>query len=338
MEAVDTRTPGGANNAREEKIMAEDEKLADTGGIVTTVKEETTKDLDVVAHVAESDDGKGKEEKPPAGEKPAAKIVNDDDLKKQLDSSNAVRRRQDRELRELKAEVEKLKTAKPADEKPAAEPKTRLVKPAKPNPTDFSDAAKFDRAEEKYAEDLAEYTYLTKRSEELRREAEEEQQAEDAEIIDAFNSAAAEYEKAHPEYRDDMANAEVEMSSVMFGMVIEEGPALGHYFALHPDEADAIREITDNPQAKKSERAYRRAERKAVRAIDKIISKLEADAAPTKKPAEETPPKSVKKPSEPVARVAGGGAAAATSDKSKMTFKERETEYARTHPGELNYK
>ena len=312
--------------------MSED-KLADTGGIVTTVKEETTKDLDVVARIAESDDGEPAvvvEKNEPVAEKKAA--VSDDDLKKQLDSSNAVRRRQDRELRELRARVEEL--AKKPDEKPAA---TRLVKPVKPNVVNFSDAAAYDEAEEKYAVDLAEYTYLIKRGEELRQAESAEQEAEDAEIISAFNDAVVEFEKTHADYREVMADAEVEMSPVMFGMVIEEGPALGYYFALHPDEADAIREITDNPQAKKSERAYRRAERKAVRAVDKIIVKLEADAASgEKKPVAETPPK--KKINEPVARVAGGGAAAAASDKSKMTFKEREAEYARTHPGELNYK
>src|SRR3990167_6293381 len=121
--------------------MENEDKLADTGGIVTTVKEETTKDLDVVARIAESDDGVVADEKkePVVEKKKAAVKTEDDDLKKQLDSSNAVRRRQDREIRELKARVDEL--AKKPDEKPA----TKLVKPSKPNVTAFSDAAEYDK-------------------------------------------------------------------------------------------------------------------------------------------------------------------------------------------------
>lgn len=237
-------------------------------------------------------------------------------------------------MKELGEQINELKTVKPADTRPAA-PK-QLVRPVKPNPATFEGTPEeFRAAEEKYDVDNVEYVYLTKRSEELRDEEIARHKSDEADTIVAFNAAVAEFVKTHEDYTEVMQENEVELTPIMFGMVVEEGPALGYYFAQHPDEAAAIAAVTDNQEARKSRTSMEKAEKKAIRMIDRIIVKLEAENKPPEKKEGElaTPPK---KKSEPPAVLTGSGEVA-QRERSKLSFKEREDAYRKEHPGELNY-
>lgn len=334
----------------------------ETGGIVTTIKKNITDDLDVRQRLEDEDveikdgDKPTDDEKPgkdESDEKPGTSAKNEDDdevdfkalpksVQRAINRSNADRRKADKQTRELRAELEELKTKlnkpdkKDGEQAPAAHVADPLAKPRKPRPEDFNGPnaqADFDKADEAYDEQLVEWKLAIKEA----KEQEEAEKAEDALLIDEFNKKAVEFEAEHDDYRDVMDNPDIRFSAIQFGMVIEDGPRLGYFFANNPKEAERIRLLTDNPEARKSKSSHARAERKAIREIDKIIIKLDEQDEKAKKKEEKEEPARRQKEPEPHERLDGRGGAPA-KEKSQKSYAEREAEYAARRPGELNYR
>lgn len=340
------------------EVSKENNPADDVGGIVTTVKTESTSDLDVVRilkereqEYADSPEGKAAAEKKIADDKAAEELAAkekekaktkkkpEDDEEDDEDDDEPVdfkslspaqqkaitkvykdRRLDKKKLRELETKMDELTAAatKPAGDKSGdpAPAVTQLVKPVKPKVTDYPNEKAFDEAMEQYDEDKYKYRRAVERQEELVRAQEEA----DRVTVKRFNDAVVKFTETHPDY-DEVMDSEVPTSNLMFGAIVDEGPALGYYFAKHPKEAAEIA-VMPNKQA--------------IKAITRIIVKLEdGESAPNAKEKEkETPPKTKK--SEPPAPLGGAGPVA-EKDRSQMTFKEREREYAKKHPGALNY-
>lgn len=306
------------------------------GGIVTTVKAEESKDLDFVRRLNEmrgdpGDDGETEKEKP-------AKAASTEDEDWQKNLSPRARQEVNRLYKDLKAarrdgkttradiddlkgQIAELKNGRGAA--PVAQEKPQLARPAKPDPLDpkWKDEKDFRKAEEEYEDKLYEYRKA------LDAQKDQERRAADAAraTIEKFNDQVDAFSEIEPTYAEVMDDAENEVSDLMFGAIMEEGPALGFYFATHPDESSKIARLSI-----KDEKA-------AIKAILRISMRLEdeAEAKAKKKPEASAPAKPKSEPIKPV--TARAGSPTPQKDKIKMTFKEREREYARTHPGALNY-
>lgn len=359
----DQLNPGGGIVTTVKKSVTNDldvrNRLAEAGvKLEDDTPGETEEQPEVkVGDKADSDKGEGKEPEEKPAETPGAAKKDDDDegevdvtkLPKNVQSlinrankeQRIARRDADRLQNRLDQMAADIEAIKKAGGKPAVEAPTMPEEPQEPDPADFSTVEEYKVANKKFISDMVKYQLALSKTSEKAEAIDEELAKEDAVMIDAYKSKESEYKKANPDYETDMKSADVELSPIMFSMVIEEGPHLGHYFALNPEIADEIKAITDDPQARKSERAYRQAEQKAMRKIDRIIVKLndEAEAkskaakASNGKPPEEKKPEPKKQPV-PIARVEGRGGAP-PKDPRKMTFKEKEEEARRK--GEINY-
>ena len=149
---------------------------------------------------------------------------------------------------------------------------------------------------------------------------EEKQREADKATVTRFNAMVEEFEKTTPDYSDVMDEADNDVSDVMFGAIVSEGPALGYYFAKHPDESAKIARMN---------------ERDAVKAIMRIVIKIEDESKSSQDHKKDEPKQQLKKP-DPPAQLQGRGAPA-PKDRSKMTFKEREREAFKRNPGAFNY-
>lgn len=301
----------------------------DVGGIVTTVRTESTSDLDVTNRLkaeqeeyeASPEGIKAKEAKVKEEIKEEVKEEADDDddkvdfkslspkQQKAVSKLYKERRQEKREFRDMQTKIDDLEAkiaGKGGEPAPVAE---QITKPVKPRAIDFKDEKAFDAAEDEYEEKMYKYRRALERAE----EEETQRQRADAKTVNDFNVAALKFAETHPDYEEVM-DSDVPTSNLMFGAIVDEGPALGYYFATHPEDSAKIAAM---PQ------------KQAVKAITRIIVKLEDEAGAT------PPPPKVKKKEEPPEPVKGGTAPA--KDVSKMTFKEREREFAKTHPGALNY-
>ena len=248
----------------------------ETGGIVTTVKEETTKDLDVQERLAEQ-----QADEKPADEKPEPQKQandNDDDDDDELDFKALspkqqkvvgrmfkTQRENTRKMRDLERQVTELskKADTPSGEKAPVEQPLPFQRPSRPDPKDFSDDKAFAKAEEKYEDDLFDYRKKLERH----NENVDKMRTEQEQIIGAFNDQAKEFAKKHEDYFDVM-DQDTPMSRVMFETVLENGPALGYYLGSNPKEADRI---------------YKMSERDARKALTRIVVKLEDEATPPEK-------------------------------------------------------
>jgi hypothetical protein len=333
--------------------------MADTkeqsGGIVTVTKTESTSDLDVLAILAAQKeeaaaDGDGEvtpdadetketpgEVTPSTGKADDESDEDDDDEKpldfktlspkeqklvaKALQTKRAKDKKELRELRDkttaLESEIAGLKKGTAPKDEPAPVKKAEtLDKPVRPKLKDYiGREEEYDQAMEAFQE--ADYTYRkAKEAEEARATA---QQIADAKVVSDFNEKAEKFMETHPDYEDVM-DSDVPLSPIMFGAMLENGPELGYWFGTNPEEALKISKMAD---------------RAADKAIMKIVFKLEEEAAKGSSKAQTA--SSGKKPEPPVPVKAGTAKTVVAKDPSKMTFKEREREFAKTHPGVLNY-
>lgn len=303
-------------------------------GTTTVVKKESTDDLDVVEQVAAS---KTEEEEEQPQAKPEKKVVaaddNDDDDELDFKSlspkqQRAIGRvykekRDDRKrIRALETQIRELmdRTADNRGNATAVESetiseRTGLQRPTKPDPSKYKTDADFMRAEEEYEDKLYEYR---KALEQVKKQ-EEELKAERDRVIISYNDAVEKFIETHPDYEEAM-DQDTPMSKVMFGAVLENGPALGYYLAKNPEVASKIYKMSAN---------------EAYKSLMKIVVKLEEndEEPPAQKKRQQEPPK--KKQDEPPQTLSGkGGAPPPTRAQS---FREREKAYAKEHPGELLY-
>lgn len=324
---------------------------AESGGIVTTVKSELpTNDPDFVAALTRkrveagelNPDGSEREQPVAVAAEPAKKPKDKDDWqaaltaeqKAEVDKLYRDRRAQAREIREVNAKLDDLVRkidvgGKPseADRKVVAQ---ALERPKKPDPTMFKGTQEeWARVEEKYEDDLFEYRKALEAQDAARRESEQSQKT----TVDKFN-AEVERIVATPEYADyeaTMDDATNEVSDLMFGAIMTQGPQLGYFFAKNPEISAKIARM---PQAR------------AVKAIMRVVIRLEADGkavadedaellGPRKARAaaedEEDLKKKNKRPIIPAAIPRGGGPAAP----KRETFKEKERRLFRE--GKLGY-
>ncbi len=314
-------------NSMSKRVIEEQEptERPETGGIVTTVKTPVSKDLDFQARLKELNG----EEEPVVADEPAVVVADEpaktdeptDDWQKNLTPEqrkevNALykeRKKAARELRELRQRVDQLAAQTPAKPAEARAP-AKLARPVKPDATTFRGAPEeFARLEEKYEDDL--YDYRKQLDEE--KETEKKQQQTKVETVQRFNNQVDEFAEKTPDYEEVMDEADNEVSDLMFGAIIQEGPALGYYFATHPEE---------------SAKVARMSEADAVKAVMRVVIKLEEAAKPPKKE-EPKPPKQ----NAPATVVKGQVAPTVVKDSSKMSFKERERAFHKRNPGMFNY-
>jgi hypothetical protein len=124
-------------------------------------------------------------------------------------------------------------------------------------------------------------------------------------------------------------DSDVPISKPMFGAILENGPALGYYFATHIEEAERISEMSD---------------RQAGRAIERILIKLEdeAAAADADKEKEEKGKgykgegQGKKKP-DPPSTLSGKGGGGDGTPARPSSFKDREAELRKKHPNMFKY-
>lgn len=317
------------------KDLEQPTEQSEEGGIVTTVKAEESQDLDFKARLKQLKEEAGEttdEPEPKKEEKPKAAKADDepsDDWQKTLtpEQRREVNRlykdnkATKRQLRELNEKLETIAT-KLADkgDGAAAPPAARktLERPKRPDPLTFKGTKEeFEAAEERYEDDFYEY----RKQLEVQQSAKAAQDEADRKTVQRFNAQVDEFAVANPDYEETMEEADNEVDDEMFGAIIQEGPALGYYWAKHPAESSKIARMESGAAKTK--------------AILKTIIKLEEAAAKETKKVEEPPPNKPKIPTPPPTVAARQAAPA--KDRSKMSFKEREREYARTHPGALNY-
>lgn len=327
------RSRGGAICFIEAKVVEEKEPVADdeSGGVVTTVKENVTKDLDVQELLDEQDDDE--KEKTPAKDapKPAAKKEGDED--QELDFKSLTpeqqaavgkvykgRREDRRKIRELTRAVEELKKTKPSSEREEAPvvPKTTVTaedgRPEKPKPENFNSPAEFEKAEIEYEDKLHDWREAKKEAKRMEGERAKAQEL----AIKAHNERQEKFAEEHDDYEDVIDN-DLPMSDLMFGAVVEEelGPALAYYWAQNPEESNKVFAMPPHQQ---------------IKAIIRTIIKLEAGGEKPKNEDVKPPKKKQPEPPEPI-----GGRQATPKDVSKMSFKEREKAFARDNPGLISY-
>jgi hypothetical protein len=192
-------------------------------------------------------------------------------------------------------------------------------RPRRPRPEDFDKTETYDEAVEQYEDALYDFR-LKKESREIQDQTALE---EDDKVVKSFNKAARAFAEEHDDYEEVMEDSEAPLSPRMFGAVLEHGPVLGYYFAKHPKDAGRISEMTDKD---------------ADKAIMRIVMKIEdetAEAAKETQKAPGTPP--AKKPDPPNPTAGRGSAGTVVKDRSQMTFKEREKEFAKRNPGAFTY-
>jgi hypothetical protein len=334
----------------------------ESGGIVTTVKTNESQDLDFLAAKAAREEAAGEKtadetpvekaavkDESKSGEKTAPTgepKKEDEDLgagpidlekltprermlvERAYKDNRLVARREARSLKEqlagLEAEIAGLK--KGATVTP--EPKTvrEVGKPVRPRRTDFAEGKEgdtaFETATDKYEDDSFKYR---KQVETQATEA-ERQRIEDKKVVDAYNEKADEFMETHPDYEDVM-DSELPITAIMFGYMLENGPEFGYYLAKHPEETEKLARMSEKKQ-----------DRACMRIAVKIEQEAEASAKAKKDQLTETPKSETKeKKPDPPKPVSGRGNTTVAKDPAKMTFKEREREFARTHPGVLNY-
>lgn len=337
----------------------------ESGGIVTTVRTETTSDLDVKRILDEQAEeqaaaaaaaGGDKQDEPPAtvvddknkkaGEPKAdtAKPKIDDEdgpidfdkltpaerklVNRAYKDSRVQGRKTIREQNERISALEQELAGRPkgtTEAPPQPKPK-ELPKPVRPRRGNFSEGKEGDDKFEAEMDKFQDADYAYRKAVEDQAAASKKQADEDKATVDNFNALADQFAEDHPDYEEVM-DSDVPITAVMFGYMLEEGPALGYYFGTHRDEAEKISKM---PQRKQ--------EKAIMRIITKMEDQAEADRKAkggTKTETSTVTPKE-KKP-EPPKPVAARGSQTVAKDPSKMTFKEREQEFARTHPGQLNY-
>ena len=290
------------------------------GGIVTTVKKETTDDLDVKEAMADQENEKPKEP-------PKAKPVEDDD-DDELDfkslnpkQQRAVgklfkeRRETAKRLRALEGTVDELRRGQKTDTKagdvPAAD-ELQIARPKRPDPSQFKSDADFDKAQEEYEDKLLDYRDAVKNAKAERERMETERER----IVTTYNEAVEKFIEANPDYEEVM-DQDTPMSRVMFGAVLESGPALGYYLAKHPDESAKIYKMSQND---------------AYKALMRIVVRLE-DQKPD--PPKKDPPKPKQREPEPPEPLKGRGGS--LPQERPRSFRDREKAIAQRRPGDLNY-
>ena len=302
----------------------------ESGGIVTTVKNNESKDLDFQARLRQMriDNGEDPDKveevepvndaKPKEGDEPAAADDWQKDLtpaqRKEVNEIFKDRKMTKKQLRaandrlaQLETEVKELKNGGQQPARQAAQPPAGdLVRPTKPDPLKFEGTEEeFKALEQKYEDDLFDY----RKEKELREQAAERQKEEDKKVVQRFNTQVDEFAKATPDYGDVMDEADNEVSDLMFGAIVEEGPALGYYFATHPDESAKVARMN---------------ERDAVKAIMRIVIKLEEKPAPKQKEEKPTPPSQVPARGAPAAK---SDQPMSLKDKERKAFKEGRIAY-----------
>lgn len=317
------KSRGGAICFVEEPAVATEEE---TGGVVTTVKEEVTKDLDVQAALEEAE---GEEKPPVVTPKPKPIVKDDDDDDGEVDFKSLTpeqqkavgrlykdRRATKRQIRDLQRTVDELKVTR-REEPVAVKTDTvpGLKRPDKPNPEDFDSPKAYKEAEMKYEDELFDYREAVKDAKSAEASAKNAQ----AKAIVDHNDRQAKFAETHDDYEDVVDN-DLSMSDIMFGAVMTEevGPALAYYLGSNPDENNKIYAMA--PQAQ-------------IKALMRIIVKLEDEGDGKKK--EEVVVKPKARQPEPPAPVRGQQAL--PKDTSKMSFKEREKQFAKEHPELMSY-
>lgn len=355
--------------------MANEQNLnEELGGIVTTVKTQETSDLDVRALLeankeeieaaggASNDEEKATDQTPEvkvetkkAGEpkattaEPKKEKTEDDDDSKPLDFNSLSPaeqklvakafkqqrlkdRKETRETREklatLEAEIAGLKKGATATEQPKPKAAT-IEKPSRPRRREFPEGQDgddaFDAAMDKFQDD----DYSFRKAQDLAAQRAAEQRDADQKSISAFNEAADKFMEEHEDYEDVM-DSDAPLTAIMFGYMVENAaPELGYFWAQHPEEAEKISKMAPRQQ----ERAIVRLHVKLEQEAEAAATAAKAEADKNKKTTTATPGQ---KP-EPPKPVAARGNTTVAKDPAKMSFREREKEYARTHPGVLNY-
>lgn len=303
-------------------VVKEEQAPAEAGGIVTVVKAEQSKDVDFVKKLKElnedADDEPASDETPKDEKKPKNWQEGlDDEGKREVQKLFTNNRRVNRELKDLRTELDSMKTGARREEPVTRRQATELVRPTRPDPLKFADQATLDAAELKYEDELYDY----RRAVDKQADAQREQADKDKQTMERFNGMVEKIIAVRPDYEDVMDAADNEVSDMMFGAIVQTGPELGLYFAEHPEESKKIARMGSGADA--------------VEAIIRIKIKLE-DAKKPEPKAGDPPPK--EKQQDPPKVIGGGQGRAIPKDKSKMSFKERERAAYDKNPGAFNYK
>lgn len=315
------------------------------GKVITTVKKETSSDIDFLAALKEANGGELpveeelKPEEPKGDEKPEDdKEKPKDDKKKDEEDEFDVkklspraqqewnrmakdRRRSDRELRELRDRLTELEARKPQAQPGTAPVADRVSdeRPKKPDPLKFKTEAEFEAAEQKYDDDIYQWR---KRKETLAQAQADEQQAL-AERVQLFNEQADAFKSTHDDYEEVMDSGKT-LTQLMFGFIIEEGPEVAYHLMTNEDDYNKVFKLSGNPKT----------EKQAVKELIRIKIKLENAAADKGKAPEPKKPALPLK-DKPIIPSGSRNATPTTKPRSEMTFKEKELEAYRA--GRLNY-
>lgn len=206
-----------------------------------------------------------------------------------------VQRRIDRAVRqkyEAEARAKMLEERLSAVESRQAQQPQQQMAQGEPRLEDFDNFDAYIAAKAEFVADRKIQQTLAER--EKRQEAERAQTARQ-QTVAGWNKRVAAAEGDLPDFHDVVSSSDVRMTPPMAGAIMESehGPKLAYYLATHPDEADAISDMS--PVA-------------AVRALTRIEDKLISQPAQVTK----TPP-----PTSPV-----GVKAKATKDPADMSFEE----------------
>ena len=305
----------------------EEEQPEEEGGIFTTVRSELPEN-DPEFKAAMREAGAEEEEPKPKVEEP--KTDEPFDLKTLSPAalayvnSQAKERRHERkahnqQIAKLQEQIDDLAKGRVAEE-PKVEAPKGLTKPVMPKFADFTDKPeKYDEAVEKFHLDMAAYALAVKQQEQEQTKAAQARDEADRKLVADFAKKQDEFIEEHPDYEEVM-DKDVKLSSVMFGAVVENGPWLGYYFASHENEAREIFALTDDKQIA---RVIKLIARHEIEEESKVVKSKGGEAKPKKEM--------------PAPVVPGNARRIAEKDKSTMSFKEREAQWAKDHPGELNY-
>lgn len=325
--------------AGEKTVDHEEQVPEEQGGIVTTVRTAVPKndpDLNQAIVDAGGDPETVTGKQKPA-EEPKPKVVpakKDDDDEGEFDVKtltpeaqgyvNRLNKERRLEKKRLQSKLDSLQDQVNSLSQRRQEPEqvkreTTTGKPVKPKYTEFKNAEDFDAADEQYQEDLATWKYNELRKEEVARDKAAKQKEEDEQLLVRFNGEQEKFIKANPDYEDVM-DKDIDLSPIMFGHIIEEGPWLGYHFGKNEEESEKIRLMPDEKQE---------------RYILKMIAKHELEQEKEK---EEEKPVATKVKEKPEPIVPGTGRRMAEQkDKSQMNFKEREALMRKRNPSAFNY-
>jgi phosphoglycolate phosphatase-like HAD superfamily hydrolase len=210
--------------------------------------------------------------------------------------------------REIELLREQLKTGKPEKEKSGVA--ATDGKPVKPNPDDFESHADYEKAQDKYVEDLVDWKADQKLKAKELDAKKEKLKSEEQSLLEAHMGRIATFKKDHADFEEVIEEAEdVPLSITVRDCILnsEDSAALMYELAKDPEELERICEL---PALQ------------AARAIGRIEARLQKESS-----AKETPEPKVTKAPKPLSPIGSGSAK--TGKRSIFDEKLSQKEYER---------